>query len=138
MMKIYRLFLLILIILSSCGSVCAERVHSRPHNFQTHIDINDKCVYQHVYIQKGKNLKVKAELWAEKTIFGHDEPLAHENLIWFVTNINDDYKLMSTDMRSTDMFGNSYQTFKTGELEKGDYAIAVNYLGGQSDILDCR
>jgi hypothetical protein len=86
-----------------------------------------------VYIQKGKNLKVKAELWVEGPFFGHDKPLIHEKLIWYVVDIKNHYKLMSTNIRSTDMFGNSYQTFKTGDLEEGDYAIEISYSGGQYD-----
>jgi hypothetical protein len=137
-MKFYRLFLLILIILSSCGSVCAaEPVHPLPPTFYTHIDLNDKCGAQKVDIQKGKNLMIKAELWGEKsgTIFGHDEFLAHEKLIWFVFDINNHYKMISTNIRYTNMFGNSYQSFRTENLQKGKYGVTVNYFGGESYFL---
>jgi hypothetical protein len=137
-MKFYSLFLLTLIILSSCGSVCAERVIPNPPTFSTHIDINDKCGVQKVYIPKGKNLELKAELWAEKSgsVFKHNEYLAHEKLLWFVFRIDDHhYQVISTKMRTTNMFGNSYQRFQTGQLEKGKYEVCVNYFGGSSYFL---
>ena len=140
-MKFYRLFLLLLIILSSCGSAFAERVIPDPPTFKTHIDINDESYVQHAYIPKGKNVMIKAELWGEKSgsIFKHDEILAHEKLIWFVFRINEHhYNLISTNIRYTNRLGNSYQNFKTAQLEKGNYELCVNYFGGESYFLKYR
>lgn len=32
------------------------------------------------------------------------------------------------------MLGNSYQTFNTKNLEKGEYELIVNYYGGESSV----
>ena len=138
MMKLYGTILVLLIIFSSCGSVCAEIDPPENSNIQTHIDIYDKSTYQHVYIPKGKNWNIKAELWADKACFGHDKPLTHEELIWYTLDMKDHCNIISTNYRSTNMFGNSYQTFKTSQLEKGNYAITIYYGGGQSDLLAQR
>jgi hypothetical protein len=123
---------LTLIILSSCGSVCAsEPLHPEYNNIQTHIDINGKSAYQHIYIEKGKNKNIKAELYTDGSFFGADRPLPHEELIWYTFDATNHYKLMSTNFRYTNMFGNSYQTFQTGQLEKGDYVVSLYYRGGQ-------
>ena len=132
MMKLYGIILVLAIILSSCGSICAsEPLHPECNNIQTHIDINGKSAYQHIYVEKGKNKTIKAELYTDGSFFGADRPLPHEELIWYGFDVSNHYKLMSTTYRYTNMFGNSYQTFETGQLEKGDYVISLYYRGGQ-------
>ena len=132
MMKLYGIILVLAIILSSCGGVYAsEPLHPECNNIQTHIDINGKSAYQHIYVEKGKNKTIKAELYTDGSFFGADRPLPHEELIWYALDVSNHYKLMSTTYRSTNMFGNSYQTFETGQLEKGDYALTLYYGGGQ-------
>jgi hypothetical protein len=130
MIKLYGTILALLIILSSCGSVCAfEPLHPNCNEVPTHIDIGGKSAYQHIYIEKGKNKNIKAELYTDGSLFGIDRPLTNEELIWFAYDNHNN--LMSTNYRCTDMFGNSYQTFETGQLEKGDYVVSLYYRGGQ-------
>ena len=135
MMKLYGTILVLLIILSSCGSVCASNQANIEYNYiQTHIDINGKSTYEHINLEKGKNMTIKAELWADKSFFGHKKPIAHESLIVCIFYINDHYKLMSSSLLYTNLYGNAYQSFKTGQLEKGDYAITIFYGGGEYDL----
>ena len=132
MIKLYGTILALLIILSSCGSACAsEPLHPECNNIKTHIDINGKSAYQHIYVEKGKNKTIKAELYTDGSFLGADRPLPHEELIWYTLDMNNHCKLMSTNFRSTNILGNSYQTFETGQLEKGDYAITLYYPGGE-------
>lgn len=138
-MNLYGTILVLLIILSSCGSVCASNpVHHDYNDIQTHIDINGKSTYEHVYIEKGKNMTIKFELWADKSFFGHDKPIAHDSLTVGIYNVNDHYKLMSSSLPCTNTYGNAYQSFKTGQLEKGDYAVTVFYMGGEYDLFQER
>ena len=135
MMKLYGTILVLLIILSSCGSVCASNpVHHEYNYIQTHIDINGKSTYEHINLEKGKNMTIKAELWADKSCFGHNKPIAHDSLIVCIFYKDDHYKLMSSSLLLTNLYGNAYQSFQTGQLEKGDYVITVFYGGGEYDL----
>ena len=137
-MKLYRLFVLVLVILSfSSNAYAVDIIHPPGITYATHIDINDKCGVQHLFIQKGKSKEIKAELWGEKsgTISKHNEILIHEKLNWIVLRIdNHHYNLLSDNIRYTNMLGNSYQTFNTKNLEKGEYELIVNYYGGESSV----
>ena len=135
MMKLYGTIVVLLIILSSCGSVFASNPLDIDYNYiQTHIDINGKSTYEHVNLEKGKNMTIKAELWADKSFFGHNKPIAHDSLDLCIFYKDDHYKLMSTSILYTNLYGNAYQSFQTGQLEKGDYAITIFYGGGEYDL----